>query len=104
MSHSVSTGERLRRATQLWHAFLAVTGQRFELAQFLKDASLEKQIVAGALASGDTKLAGLAQEWLHGTGQPVPVTSGSRAAAAPRPAPLGPEEPAKPPRYLRGVR
>ena len=34
MSLLSSTGERLRRATQLWHASLAGTGQRFDLAQF----------------------------------------------------------------------
>ncbi len=104
MSVLTSTGERLRHATQLWHAFLAVTGQRFELAQFLKDAALEKQIVDGALASGDAKLAGLAQDWLCGTGQPVPAMAIARAAGAPKAAATAAEEPAKPGRYLHGVR
>ena len=38
MSLINSTGDRLRRANQLWHAYLASTGLRFDLAQFLKDA------------------------------------------------------------------
>jgi hypothetical protein len=104
MSALTSTGERLRHATQLWHAFLAVTGQRFELAQFLKDAALEKQVVDGALASGDVKLVALALDWLRGTGQPVPAMASARGAAAPKAAATAAEEPAKPGRYLRGVR
>ncbi len=76
-----STGERLRRATQLWHAYLACAGVRFDLAQFLKDASLEKQVMDGALASGDAKLIALAQDWLRDTGQPVPATGVAPAAA-----------------------
>ena len=40
MSLINGTGERLRRATQLWHAYLASAGVRFDLAQFLKNASL----------------------------------------------------------------
>ena len=59
MSLMNSTGERLRRATQLWHTYLAATGQRFELAQFLKDPAIEKQTLDGALASGDLKLIAL---------------------------------------------
>ena len=39
MSLMNSTAERLRRATALWHAYLTITGQRFELAMFLKDPS-----------------------------------------------------------------
>ena len=54
MSFLNSTGDRLRRATQLWHAYLAATGQRFELAQFLRDPAIEKQTLDGALASGDS--------------------------------------------------
>jgi hypothetical protein len=98
-----STAERLRRATQLWHAYLAITGERFDLAQFLKDAAFERQTIDNALASGDQKLIGLAQDWLLGTGQatPAPVAANSRAAAAP--ANGSPEAP-KPARYLRGVR
>ena len=104
MSLLNSTSERLRRATQLWHAYLASTGQRFELAQFLKDPALEKQILDGALASGDTKLIGLAREWMRDTGQAVPTAVGSRVlpgAAAPA---ATSTEPPKPGRYLRGVR
>jgi len=107
MSALNSTGERLRRATQLWHAFLASSGQRFELAQFLKDPVVEKQTLDAALASGDQKLIALAQDWLRDTGQAVPAVVASRvvppAQSAPAPAP-GPAEGAKPSRYLRGVR
>ena len=95
-----STSERLRRANALWHAYLTVTGQRFELARFLKDPALEKQTVAQALASGDQKLVVLAQDWLRDTGQPVP----SVVAARVMPAQVAPAEAAKPSRYLRGVR
>ena len=109
MSSLNSTGERLRRATQLWHATLAATGQRFELAQFLKDPAVEKQALDAALASGDAKLIALAQEWLRDTGQEVPAAVASRAvpnaAAAPASAPAAtPADGAKPSRYLRGVR
>jgi len=106
MSTLNSTGDRLRRATQLWHAYLASAGVRFDLAQFLKDPALEKQVLDGALASGDQKLIALAQDWLRDTGQAVPVVVASRvmpaAPAAGTPAPA--EAPAKPVRYLRGVR
>jgi hypothetical protein len=101
-----STGDRLRRATQLWHAYLAATGLRFELAQFLKDAALEKQVLDGALSSGDAKLVALAQDWLRDTGQPLPAAPVQRAAPAPSGA-VGSGEPSEPPRpnrYLRGVR
>lgn len=107
MSALNSTGDRLRRATQLWHAFLASTGQRFELAQFLKDPAIEKQALDAAFASGDAKLVALAQDWLRDTGQAVPAVVASRvvapapAAAAPAAAPA---DGAKPSRYLRGVR
>lgn len=107
MSALNSTGDRLRRATQLWHAFLASTGQRFELAQFLKDPAIEKQALDAALASGDAKLVALAQDWLRDTGQAVPAVVASRvvapapAAAAPA---VAPADGAKPSRYLRGVR
>jgi hypothetical protein len=104
MSLMNSTSGRLRRATQLWHAYLTATGNRFELAQFLKDPAFEKQTIDAALSSGDQKLVGLAQDWLLGTGQPVPAVIASRVvqpAAAPAAAPA---EPAKPGRYLRGVR
>lgn len=94
MSSMNSTGERLRRATQLWHAYLAATGRRFELAQFLKDPALEKQTLDEALASGDAKLIGMAQDWLRGTGQEAP--------AVVQPPPV--VEAVKPSRYLRGVR
>jgi hypothetical protein len=107
MSLMTSTSERLRRATGLWHAYLTVTGQRFELAMFLKDPELEKQIIAGALVHGDPKLAALAQDWLRDTGQAVPAVVASRvlppSAAQPASA-NAPAEAAKPSRYLRGVR
>jgi hypothetical protein len=96
MSHVNNTGERLRRANQLWHAYLSATGQRFELAQFLMDPALEKVTLEKALASGDGKLIGLAREWLRVAGQAV-----STAVVAPAGAPA---EAAKAPRYLRGVR
>jgi hypothetical protein len=101
-----STGERLRRATQLWHAFLSATGRRFELAQFLKDAALEKKALDEALASGDSKLVAIAQDWLRDTGQPVPSVIASRVVpAAPAPAAAPPPgDASKPSRYLRGVR
>ena len=102
MSLLNSTGERLRRATQLWHAYLAATGQRFELAQFLKDPVIEKQALDGALASGDVKLIALAQDWLRDTGQAVPVPLASRVITTSQAA--EPAEAPKPTRYLRGVR
>jgi hypothetical protein len=102
MSLLNSTGDRLRRANQLWHAYLASTGQRFDLAQFLKEPALEKQILDAALASGDARLVAMAQDWLRDTGQAVPAVVASRVmpavvAAAPAEAP-------KANRYLRGVR
>jgi hypothetical protein len=105
MSLLNSMGERLRRATALWHAYLAGTGQRFELAQFLKDPVLEKQILDGALASGDAKLIALAQEWLRDTGKTAPPLQ-AQAQAQPRtPTSATPAEaPAAKSRYLRGVR
>lgn len=104
MSALNSTGERLRRATQLWHAYLASTGQRFELALFLKEPAIEKQTLDAALASGDVKLIALAQDWLRDTGQAVPAVVASRVVAAAPAAPAAPAEGAKPSRYLRGVR
>ena len=100
MSSLNSTGERLRRATQLWHAYLAATGERFELAQFLRDPAIEKQTLDGALASGDVKLIALVQQWLRDTGQgeAARLVTNSQAAAA------EPVEAPKPTRYLRGVR
>ena len=105
MSLLNSTGDRLRRATQLWHSFLASTGQRFELATFLKDPAIEKQTLDAALASGDQKLIALAQDWLRDTGQAVPAVVASRVVqpSAVAAAPAAPEAP-KPNRYLRGVR
>jgi len=105
MANMNSTAERLRRANALWHAFLAATGQRFDLGTFLKDAALEKETIAQALASGDQKLVGLAQDWLLDTGQAAPsavaarVTPSTGASAT-----VSPSEAAKPSRYLRGVR
>ena len=96
----MNSSERLRRANALWHAYLAVTGQRFELASFLRDPEIEKQTVALALASGDQKLVSLAQDWLRDTGQAVPSVVVGRVA----PAQVVPAEAAKPSRYLRGVR
>ena|SRR5688572_7930803 len=104
MSLMNSTGERLRRATQLWHAYLAATGQRFELAQFLRDPALEKQTLDGALASGDVKLIALAQDWLRDTGQAVPVEPVARAVTTSQAAAGDAAEAPKPTRYLRGVR
>ena len=106
MSLMNSTGERLRRATALWHAYLTIAGQRFELAMFLKDAELEKQVIAGALAHGDPKLATLAQDWLRDTGQAVAAVVASRVMQpAALPAAQGaPADAPKPGRYLRGVR
>jgi hypothetical protein len=104
MSSLTSTGERLRRATQLWHACLAATGQRFDLAQFLKDPAIEKQALDGALASGDVKLIALAQDWLRDTGQAVPAAATSRAPTSSQAAAVDPAEAPKPTRYLRGVR
>jgi hypothetical protein len=103
MSTLNSTGERLRRATQMWHAFLAITGQRFELAQFLQDPATEKHTLDAALASGDQKLIALAQDWLRDTGQAVPAVA-SRVMQPAQPASAAPTEGAKPSRYLRGVR
>jgi hypothetical protein len=107
MSLMNSTAERLRRATALWHAYLTITGQRFELAMFLKDPELERQTIAGALVHGDPRLAALAQDWLRDTGQAVPAAVTSRVMAKPSAQPASPNAPAegaKPSRYLRGVR
>jgi hypothetical protein len=109
MSLLTSTAERLRRATALWHTYLTTTGKRFELAMFLKDPALEKETIAGALASGDQKLVTMAQEWLRDTGQAVPAVVASRVmpGAVAHVAPAAPASPAdapKPGRYLRGVR
>jgi hypothetical protein len=102
-----STSDRLRRATQLWHAYLATTGQRFDLVQFLKDPAVEIVTIDSALASGDQKLVALAQDWLRDTGRPVPNVVATRivppAAVTQAAVPENPEAP-KPPRYLRGVR
>jgi hypothetical protein len=105
MSLMNSTGDRLRRATQLWHAYLAVNGKRFELAQFLKDTALEKQVIGDSLASADPKLVTLAQDWLRDSGQPVPVVVAARVPPATQPAAHATTiEPLKTNRYLRGVR
>jgi hypothetical protein len=103
MSLLNSTGDRLRRANQLWHAYLSSTGERFDLAQFLKEPALEKQILDSAQASGDAKLAGLAKDWLRDTGQAVPAVVASRVMPAAATA-VSPGEAPKPNRYLRGVR
>jgi hypothetical protein len=100
MSLLVSTGDRLRRATQLWHAFLASTGQRFELALFLKDPGVEKQTLDAALASGDAKLMALAMEWRRDTGQAAPAVAEPGGPGTSEPPAAG----SKPARYLRGVR
>jgi heme oxygenase len=100
MSVMNSTTDRLRRATALWHAYLSITGQRFELALFLKDPAFEKQTLDSVLASGDAKLVSLAQDWLRDTGQGAPQEVESRGM----PPAATPAEAAKPPRYLRGVR
>ena len=107
MSLMTSTADRLRRATALWHTYLTVTGQRFDLGSFLKDSALEKQTIDQALASGDQKLVAMAQDWLRDTGQSVPGVVASRVMPAPpvaAPANLPAAEAAKPSRYLRGVR
>lgn len=106
MSLINSTADRLRRANALWHAYLTVTGQRFDLATFLNEPELEKQVIAGSLSHGDPKLATLAQDWLRDTGQAVPVLATSRASqSATQPATANASaEGAKPSRYLRGVR
>jgi hypothetical protein len=101
MSLMNSTGERLRRATQLWHSYLASTGKRFELANFLTDEAFEKRILASALATKDPKLVKLAQDWLRDSGRPVPAPGAPATVAAGAAAPA--EDP-KPGRYLRGVR
>jgi len=104
MANMNSTAERLRRANALWHSFLTATGQRFDLATFLKDPALEKQTIDQALASGDPKLVGLAQEWLRDTGQAVPSVVAARVMPAQAAAANVQAEAAKPSRYLRGVR
>jgi hypothetical protein len=103
MSLLNSTGDRLRRANQLWHAYLGSTGLRFDLAQFLKDPALQRQVLESSLASGDPKLITLAQDWLRDTGQAVPTVVATRVMATAAAASAG-AEPPKPNRYLRGVR
>jgi len=100
----MNNSERLRRATALWHAYLTITAQRFDLAMFLKDPEVEKQIIAGALVHGDAKLAAMAQDWLRDTGQVVPASASRAAPASSSQAAAAPAEAAKPSRYLRGVR
>ena len=104
MSLLNSTGDRLRRANQLWHAYLASTGLRFDLAQFLKDPALESQILESSLASGEAKLVSLAQDWLRDTGQAVPTVVATRVMPGGAPAASASAEAPKPSRYLRGVR
>jgi len=104
MSAMKNTSDRLRRATALWHAYLSITGQRFDLSSFLKDAALEKQTLDSMLASGDAKLVSLAQDWLRDTGQAVPQVVASRVMPVASTPAAAPAEAAKPPRYLRGVR
>jgi hypothetical protein len=105
MGNMNSTAERLRRANALWHAYLTATGQRFDLATFLKEPGLESQTIELALASGDQKLVGLAQDWLRDTGQEVPNVVAARVMPAKvAPVNVAPAEAAKPSRYLRGVR
>ena len=106
MSLVNNTGDRMRRAAQLWHAYLASTGLRFDLVQFLKDPALQKQILDSALVSGDSKLVAMAQDWLRGTGHAAPAVAAKPVAPA---SPAAPVEPApatvsKPSRYLYGVR
>jgi hypothetical protein len=62
-----STADRLRRATALWHAYLTIAGQRFELAMFLKDPELERHS-SPALAHGDQNSSHGAG-WLRDTGR-----------------------------------
>ena len=104
MSLMNSPGERLRRANQLWHAYLASAKVRFDLVQFLQDPELERQVLNGALASGDPKLVQLAQDWLRDTGQSVPSVVASRVKPAGHAAVPQHEGPPKAGRYLRGVR
>ena len=104
MSLLNSTADRLRRANQLWHSYLASTGLRFDLAQFLKEPALEKQILESSLASGDSKLVTLAQDWLRDTGQAVPAVVASRVMPSAASTPGNSPEAPKPARYLRGVR
>jgi hypothetical protein len=104
MSLLNSTGDRLRRANQLWHAYLASTGLRFDLAQFLKEPALERQILESSLASGDAKLVTLAQDWLRDTGQAVPTVVASRVMPATAVPPAAAGDAPKVNRYLRGVR
>jgi hypothetical protein len=99
----LSPAERLRRASQLWHVFLQVTGQRFELAQFVSNAAVERGTIETALASGDKGLIGLAQEWLRDTGQALYVAQAPSVSAGSSAAGAKPAAPAAP-RYLRGVR
>src|SRR5689334_16474942 len=105
MTHMNTPAERLRRANALWHAFLTATGQRFDLATFLKEPELEKQTLELALASGDPKLVGLAQDWLRDTGRALPgVVTARTSPGQGSPASVPAAEAAKPSRYLRGVR
>jgi hypothetical protein len=105
MSLINGSAERLRRANALWHAYLTTTGQRFDLATFLNDPELEKQVIAGSLSHGDPKLAAMAQDWLRDTGQAMPVSVTPRTSqSATHPAANASAEGAKPSRYLRGVR
>jgi hypothetical protein len=111
-----SEGERVKRASKIWHAFMKARGVRIDLVQFARDATYERRMVDQALDSGVPELVAAAEEWVRGaSAAPSPTPAPANAAAAPRPAPsaapappaaTAPNHAAPEPtsRYLRGVR
>lgn len=98
-------GDRVKRASRVWHAFTRTIGVRIDLVRFARDADYEKSCIAQAQGSGNAELAKVIAEWLGGTPaaaaspQPKPGTAPAPAAPAAEPAPE-----ANAARYLRGVR
>lgn len=105
-------------ASKLWQAHLKGRNVRYDLLQFMRDASVQKRYVDEALNSGQPELIALAKQWLS-LGEAQPPTPTMTSASAP----IGPSAPASPPvvkpdadptppspadpaksRYLRGVR
>jgi hypothetical protein len=100
-----SSSSKLKRATQLWHAALALTGQRFDLLRFIADADYEQVTLAGINGSAQTELVAAADAWRRGPDKAATKTSGQEGAAALPPAAFADAVPHKPrKRYLNGVR
>ena len=106
MSLLNSTADRLRRANQLWHAYLASTGLRFDLAQFLKEPALEKQILDARWPAATRSSSPWRRTGCVTPGRPCPRWSPRVVppAAAPADPACADRSASSRPRYLRGVR